>query len=293
MSFGPLSTQFIEGEAYVGNVAARFNFSPIFIWGNSGDWANLNFAATNYINNGSWDNNNPNYTIQSSSFDTNTRIDFKIYLYLQAPPPGPGSNVADIGDYMNTMYVRLLRNGDPIWEGTGQNVFRYQTSDYFSWISSWVGTYSEGDNFTIQYKVANSNTDNQFRIEGVGNGRSWSGLYIRQDTSPSSGTPDSTNVLIDEGVNAAFSPYFVGMSNFLRKLTVEGDNEYFEENQAPYNYSKLWMSEAMASMYESGLTQNLDSASVLMGYSPINIPFSDIRPGDFIRFEYKKDQIFM
>lgn len=52
------------------------------------------------------------------------------------------------------------------------------------------------------------------------------------------------------------------------------------------------MSPSASALWESGLTQNLDPTSSLMGFSPINVPFSNIRPGDFIRFEYKKDQIY-
>lgn len=52
------------------------------------------------------------------------------------------------------------------------------------------------------------------------------------------------------------------------------------------------MSPSASALWESGLTQNLDPTSSLMGFSPINIPFSNIRPGDFIRFEYKKDQTY-
>ena len=286
MSFGATSTQFVEGETSVGNVAARFSFTPAEQFSATGDtpvWTDINFSLSYYINNGSWTNNNPNYTAQSSSADTNTRIDFKIYLYIQAPQDG--------SSYTNTMYVRLLRNGDPIWTGNGQNIFA-NTNAYFTWISSWIGTYSEGDEFRVQYIVDNPSQDSYFIIRGTGDSKEWAGLYIRQETPASSGTPGTTIPQVINGINAAFSPYFVGMTNFLRKVIEEGDNEYFEENQAPYNYSFLWMNEPLASMYENGLTQNLDSGSALMGYSPINIPFSDIKPGDFIRFEYDKNKIF-
>lgn len=295
MSFGPLSTQFVEGEQAVGNVTARFRYADQFFWANSTSWSDFPFTETIYNSNNTWINNSPTFTIQSSSTDTNTSIDFFLKVFIQRPE--------QMDSPPNGLSFRILRNGSEIWQSSTYNIYSrnpnavdYGGTDansfYLNIYSTWVGTYSEGDDFKVQWKVTKGGTENQFQIQGNSSGRSDNGLTIRQQTPASSGIPDSTNVLLVEGVNAAYSPYFVVMTNFLRKVVVDGDNEYFEEAKSPYNYSFLCMSETMTSLYNSGLTQNLDSSSAAMGFSEIKIPFSDIRPGDFIRFEYDKNKIF-
>jgi hypothetical protein len=284
MSFGPLSTQFIEGVQSIGNVTARFNYTSEFFWANSTSWANLPFQNTLINSNNTWINNSPTFTIQSSSADTLTRIDFQIKLWCEGQ--------SAMTDPPNPLYVRVLQNGTPIWASSAYNV--YSTfSGYVNFASTWVSSYLDGDDFTVQYRVDKGGSNNQFKIQGTAAGRGETWLNIRQETAASSGIPDTTNVLLTEGINAVYSPYFVVMQNFLRNIADSGSSEeYFVQEQAPYNYSYLCMSEAMSSLYNSELIQNLDPTSATMGFSEIKIPFSDIRPGDFIRFEYDKNKIF-
>lgn len=270
----------------IGSVSGRFRYNGDTFFANEPDWTPLFPATLTTVNpNNTWTNSHPNYIIGSGSSEANTRLKFNIFIRWFA-----SSDMASD----NYLYVQLRKNGAPIFEDS-VTVTRPQQGDspttvfvgsQESFFTPYIDQYEAGDEFSVYYKVAYGGPDYQFEIQGAdgGNVSNFSFIRVYQETPASSG-------LID-GVNTVYSPYFVVLSNFLRNWIIDGDDQYLTQEQAPYNSSILCFSPSMSLMYDSNYTQQLSPEQITMGFSEIEIPFSDIRRGDFIRFEYNKSQTY-
>jgi hypothetical protein len=273
MSFQEIT---VEG---IGSVAARFRYNGDTFFANEPDWTLFPPTLTIINSNNTWTNSYPNYIIGSSSSDVNTRIRFNIFIRWYASSTMAGSNY---------LYIQLRRNGTPIFEDN-VTVTRPQegtVGSQESFITPYYDEYEAGDEFSVYYKVGFGGVAFQFEIQGAdgGNVSNHSRIQVYQEL------PASTGLI--NGVNTVYSPYFVVLSNFLRNWIIDGDDQYLTPEQASYNSSILCFSPSMSLMYESDYTQQITTEQSTMGFSPINIPFSNIRPGDFIRFEYNKEQTY-
>lgn len=276
MSFGPLTTY--NTDISVANVTAKFQKQSSQDTFNQTTYSDLPFL--NFLSGGDlsvWNNSNSiDKIIRSSSLQTATRIRFKIGLYIEAGWDAGGTYRE------NYIMVRVLKNGSQIWESgmTNSNgtstISNGASGTWSSGFSSWFD-YNQNDVFKVQAKVSNGDSANQIRIKGNDDGRNNSIFYVYQDIPAGTIFEGEQQVLLTEGVNTVYSDYFDGVTNYY--------------NSYNGGYSVLTMTPPFYPVYESGLIQNLDSSSAAFGFSEIKIPFSDIKPGDFIRFNYDKTRI--
>jgi hypothetical protein len=272
MSFGPLTTQ--NTTLVVGSPTAQFQNALAEYYVNSTSWTSIPFATQLVEYNNAWDNTSTSTkTINSSSAQTGTRIRFKVNLYVEA-----GWN----GNETNFLAIRILQNSQQIFQsGTdnisnGSSIIDEDTSAvYTSAYSPWID-YNVNDTFVVQAKVNTGGVDRQVRIKGTPD-RNQTIWYVEQETPTGNEFDGPSQILFTEGVNAVYSDYIDGVSNFY--------------NSYNGGYTTLTMTPSFYSIYESNLTQNLDPSSAEFGFSEIKIPFSDIKPGDFIRFNYDKTRI--
>jgi len=277
MSFGPLTTY--NTNITVANATARFQKQSSQDTFNQTSYSDLPFL--NFLSGGDpnvWDNaNSINKLIQSSSLKTATRIRFKIGLYIEAGWDSGGTYRE------NYITIRVVRNNtEVVFESGMTNAIGISTisngasGTWSSGFSEWLD-YDQDDTFKVQAKVSNGNADNQIRIKGNDDGRANSVFYVYQDIPAGTVFEGEQQVLLTEGVNAVESDYFDGLVN-----------SYNSNNGG---FTNLTMTPPFYPIYESGLIQNLDPTSKEFGFSEIKIPFSDIKPGDFIRFNYDKTRI--
>jgi hypothetical protein len=245
------------------------------------------------------------WKINSSSADTGTRIKFTI------KPPDIGlyylDNAGNEGTHYVYISIEIRKNGSAIWNGGSQIVSWTDQPNSVdnnitnhtglvppgSWEpeSPWFDNYNADDEFTFFIKADSQTSEKYafFYIEANSQFR----IKVIQETVPGLSTGTPTEPLYSDGFTAMYSPYFVGVRNFLNSIGTNETGNFLEEIQAPFNYSYILMSDSASAIYDNtGLTQNLDPASVPMNFSEITIPFSDIKAGDFIRFEYNKEQTY-
>jgi hypothetical protein len=281
------------------NVNAQFQAS----FGNSNtvttnNYTDLSYATTltQYTNTNIWTNSSPEYIIDSSSIQTGTRIKIEAKIFVSSSyifTPGVNGD-PDVNTYYGGDFkLRILKNNNVITEGDSKYFNKGQTigPDYISYInvgfgddyyiltSDWID-YSADDEFKIQYQSINDNNSLPLQILGAGSGKSESRIRIIQEYQPGVSGSSSTEPLQIDGINVVYS-----------------GNGYFEANNV-YNidnkgYSTLTCNEALSNIFQTNLIQNLDPASKIFTFSDIKIPFSDIKPGDFIRFEYNKNQTYI
>ena len=240
--------------------------------------------------------------ILSSSADTYTRIRFNITAFVGITgQEDQGNN----GWYENWFKFRLIGmddnenffiddSSDPYYLGAdpGEN-----TGQYFTWITDWYDTYNINDTFIFSIGVKDRSD--------ITNDSGWGGaaiyyrggpnvtgtrVIVEQETPATTVVDTGEETIIEvplvEGVNAIYSPFFTASLNIVNSDPSGSGYTAFN------SYSYLILSPSASSIFESNLIQNTDSASLEMGFSPIRIPFGDVRPGDWIRFEYDKTRTF-
>jgi hypothetical protein len=210
-----------------------------------------------------WDLNPDNVQITTSTSASNSRIQFKFKF-----------SIARL-DSLNTtpsIQFRILKQGA-----------KYYDSDFFPLPKTTVNSptvisfdmvpYNQvfwdsaaNDEYKVQYRLSTSNTGLNIKLLGTNN-NAQTVMNVVQETPPSA--------LID-GVNAIFTDYVKIILDYPEK-----------------GYSEIFFDTTSLNIYNAGLTQFLDPASQTFGFSKITIPFKDIAPGDFIRFEYNKNQVYM
>jgi len=289
MSFGSLSTQTSNTPTTtitntVANVTTQFQYTgDEYEIGGTLEYNAIDFDYELLLS-PAWENVTPSLSskrILSSSVETNTRIRLRIDLYLEETWGSGGA------DPFNTVWIRVYQNSNiiidnrsmlgPIGsEAPNQTILDGEGGVYSTGWSSYFD-YNENDVFQVHAAVSDDRNSRKIKVKGVAGGRNQSILYIQQET-PAGVTTESTEVALIPNVNIVTSDYFDGGTN--SPNTING------------GYSILTCSPELTAMWQSGQTQNLDSASALMGFSDIKIPFSDVKAGDFIRFEYRKDQIY-
>jgi hypothetical protein len=276
MSFGPSSSIVVEA---VGEVGARSTLSTSIVSANTVDWTNLPFDTPTYTGSGAWTGDGSPFTAASGSSTANTRVKFIVKLYVQnlfTPliSDDPGYDDTEYGS--NDLYIRILKDGsEEIYVSNSIPIDRY-TNGYAGGPNILESSYIDftpGSTFTVQYKAFSNDDHVDFRILGANSDQYDTSINILQEhpTSPAGST------LVDPifGVNSVKSPYL------------------YIIDQASENYSILVFSTSSYRLYNSGLTQNLPTASAdNMNFSPITLPFSSVSPGDYIRFEYNKDQVY-
>lgn len=324
MSFGSLEVTTTE------TTVTDLTFSSQFYGDPQG--TNSNYVVKKTVNSNVWyatgldynrlyNNNNPGWElidfnagdylfkilrVLSSSADTYTRIRFRVTAYVGVM----GHTSAIMDDwYENRFKFNLTgrnNSGDTLINDFSGNYWLGADPDstngqYFTWVTPWYDTYSINDTFRFQIFVEDK-SDNELEPTGE---FEWGGAHIYYRGGPNvdgtrvtveQETPSSTvidtgeeitiEVPLVEGVNAIYSPFFTASLNIVN--SDPSSSGYTEFN----SYSYLILSPSASNVFSSDLIQNLDSASLEMGFSPIKIPFGDVKPGDWIRFEYDKTRTF-
>lgn len=298
MSFGSLTSPIssttnpdLPNIATVGSITARFEPSYDLAFFNSGEMSDFSFASTILNSNNTWTNSTTFFTINSSSLDTNARMRFWIVVKAVTQNSMDGNN---------SLNIRIVKNNTDVIYQDSVIVFKPSTSfayPVYEFLTDWFTDYADGDTFAIQYSNGTGGTGFQYRVYGNNSGNEpnrTSFVTIEQDPSAGQTVVNSSNTpsTLIEGVNAIYFPFFLQVYNRLNSIISSSYGESIEEVQALFNYSYLTLSPDASLLYDSGLTQNLDPASAAMNFSEIKIPFSDVKRGDFIRFEYDKNQIY-
>jgi len=270
MSFGNETILIPPGT--VSNITAQFqntfNIESVF----NLNWVDLPYATTFLTYSGfSWSNNITSFTPNSSSIETNTRLKAKASIFVTGPPAqsltdADGYEIGGDGSTSNGIKLRILQNGNVIGESFDYQFFSSDSSGYIE-VTTDFFNYDETDIFKVQYIVANSSLP--LKIHGSGFSANESKLLFIQEYSP--GNVVGGYELITD-VNAA---------------ELES-GQYF--NTANTNdLSVLLLNTSLTSMWNQNLIQVLDSASIEAGYSQPQIPFGQIQPGDYIRFQYNEN----
>jgi len=298
MSFGPQSTPSPPNLSLIPSVSAQFQASfgtlippnPIF----QTTYTDLPYdtTLTQYTNESIWTNNSPEFTLNSSSAQTSTRIKIQAKIYVYGPEPPIDSEGNPTGAVStNILWLRILQNNTQIAELDYVVDSNFHNSDapiggggYIDLATTYID-YEADDVFKVQYKV--DNEDYPLTFAGTAYQKWESRIRIAQEYPAGISGSSNTNVDLIDGINAVYSPYFFAAVN-----------EPYSNNLSQNGYalnggtSFLVTTENLYNIYSSNLIQTLDSASAAMNFSPITIPFQDVKPGDFIRFEYNKNQVY-
>lgn len=227
--------------------------------------------------NNAWDWTSATLTALSSSVQTGTRIRFKIDAYIEQQ-----------GIYNQNIAFGYSKNGGTIvwnsWFNQGSDGYKSQTT-------SWIDNYFPGDYFRFYAKsnygvVTNPETGviESFMVYRGATDTQGTTISIQQDIPAGvAGGIVTQDVALINGVNALNSPFFVGIAN-----NIADNSTPF----SPSNSSIIFLSDSASAVFRANRIQNLDSASALINFSPITIPFGDTQPGDFIRFEQRKDRVY-
>jgi hypothetical protein len=299
MSFATPFTVSPPSIFVIPNVNAQFQNSFNNTSTVNGIYTDLPYATTltQYTNTNIWANSSPEYIINSSSIQTGTRIKIQAKIYVSSsfiatdPATDPDGLVYYTGAG-GSFQLRILKNGDEIIEGP---LVYYNKEDvlspdgtiyvsagvddgYYTLTSNWID-YLANDEFKVQYKATNDYSAYPLKILGTGSGKYESRIRISQEYQPGVSGSSNNSPLQINGINVAFSGvgYFAALNVY---------------NSFNGGTSGLICNEALSNIFQTNVIQNLSTTSSAMGFSPINIPFSDIKPGDFIRFEYNKEQTY-
>jgi hypothetical protein len=210
-------------------------------------------------------------TVDESTFNANTRIKLKLSLAISTPT---------VGTLYTTIRLTINRNttvpGDNIILDSGYipiEVAPINAPKIYTVESDWIDA-SINDVYRAFYDLNGSGVGDSNRIVvGTDNGCVDSYLLIQQENAPY--TPEEGPEYID-GVN----------SIYLRGGVFNSIEDHPDEK-----FSYVFWDVNTAQIYNNpGLIQTLDPASSAFGFSEIKIPFSDVKRGDKIRFEYNKEQ---
>jgi hypothetical protein len=283
MSFGPTSTQTTTtpGTPGIPPLTANFSQTSYNVTIPPGDsYINeLDFSSNSIpSSNPSWTTTSNTPQILSSSVQTGTRIRLKFEFNGVAffDPNSPNNLYVKLAVYKNNsewmgiwntgqstpQNTSVQLNADGVFEfsETTVGIFTTQWSNYFD--------YNENDYFSIRIQRNTGTSYNSFITMTSYN------LYFQQETPPSSGS-GTTTVAIVSNVNEITSSYFVSAFNY---------------PNSNGGYSVLTASPGLTSIYNLEQIQNIDPSSSLFGFAPTVVPFGSLKPGDFIRFEYRKQQ---
>jgi hypothetical protein len=112
-------------------------------------------------------------------------------------------------------------------------------------------------------------------------------IKVIQDMAPNSLGESIPDTIV--GVNTAYAPYFTGSYNITSSYSGSG---IVNPNAS---YTLLVLSPQLSSIFRNNPTQTINSASQSgidgMNFNKCTIPFGDIQSGDFIRFEYNKNNV--
>ena len=278
------------------------------------------FSEAETPNNASWElninSNKGQFKILSSSVDSNTKIRFNIsafvvhyfdsnYFTTQNPTSANQNTSMQafvwIEDFKCTF--KFYQNGNVIAQSAPlaiPNVATNPSPGYLNYQTPWIEEWAEDDEFEVRIfcpkcwfrYTPTSNFDNeQGRIYGPflgastpGNGITNTSITVEQQTP--AGTPEFISAI--PGVNCIYAPYFTASLNFFSYYTGSGGTIIYPEG----SYSLLVLNPTASSVFELNIRQDLPTASAVMGYSPITIPFGGTQPGDYIRFGYNEDNVF-
>jgi hypothetical protein len=256
--------------------------------------------TTPILNPGGWEVNNfAVFTALSGSAETNTRIKFKVQIALRVDPIDDFALLSyglspikyDIGIYKNGIQIGSSNNPLPLP--------LEEMDGYSSFTSDWLQDYQEGDWFNVRvilyYGSDKSNASEEDQQEYLDQMRPYMFAYddisnyvqVIQETPPNtlgSSTPDPI-----VGINTAYAPYFTGSYNITSSYSGSG---IINENAS---YTLLVLSSQLSSIFRYNPIQNINTASQSgidgMSFSKCTIPFGSTQPGDFIRFEYNKNNV--
>jgi hypothetical protein len=272
------------------------------------------FNLTSSFSTASWSTNandtTGRFVILSSSIDSNTRIRFNISLclfyyydrYRFPITPGPAvplpsrARMDAIEDQLRCT-IRLYQNGNIIAQSGLMeipNVYVNGNIGYRTFQTPWIQDWNTNDNFEVRV-YSDTSFPGLFGVPPLnhaygpviagsspGNGITETKVVVEQQ-SPAGTTESVTEIL---GVNTIYAPYFTASLNFSSSFS--GSNILYPNG----SYSLLVLNPTASSVFELNPLQFLPTASALMNYSPITIPFGNIQPGDYIRFGYNENNVY-
>jgi len=117
------------------------------------------------------------------------------------------------------------------------------------------------------------------KLLGTNNGSNDTYILISQENPPYD--PANPNAGLINGETAIYTSL------------ISGKQSYFSVIDYPdQKYSTLIWNDTSQQIFNSGLTQTLDFTSTTGNFAKPTVPFGDTKPGDYIRLEYNKNQVY-
>jgi hypothetical protein len=222
----------------------------------------------------------------SGSAETRTRIRFQASI----------ATAVDVSGYL--CKISINKNGIKIFESNNiavPSLAQTSSPGYRTFTSDWYQDYLENDIFEVEIVMTQYGSYEDLAIGGPfifasdeGNGASGNFIRIEQETPPNATGGDFPDVII--GKNTAYAPYFTGSYNVTSSYSASG---IVNPNAS---YTLLVLSQQLSSVFKYNALQTINTASQSgvdgMNFSKCTIPFGNVQPGDYIRFEYNKNNVF-
>jgi hypothetical protein len=222
----------------------------------------------------------------SGSAETRTRIRFQASI----------ATAVAASNYLCKISVN--KNGVKIFESNNivvPNISENSSPGYRTFTSDWYQDYQVNDIFEVEIVMTqygpfiNLTTGGPYIFASdEGNGASGNFIRIEQETPPNATGGDFPDVII--GTNTAYSPYFAGSYNITSSYSA---SSIINPNAS---YTLLVLSSQLSSVFKTNPIQTINTASQSgidgMNFNKCTISFGDTQPGDYIRFEYNKNNVF-
>ena len=118
-------------------------------------------------------------------------------------------------------------------------------------------------------------------IELLGTNDNCNDTYILITQELPTYDPNNPNAGLINGENAIYTSLLSGKQSY-----------FLVDDHPDEKYSILLWNDASQQIFNSGLTQNLNFVSTTGTFAPPTVPFGDTKPGDYIRLEYNKNQVY-
>jgi hypothetical protein len=219
--------------------------------------------------------------IMSSSAAAGTKIKIKGSMAFEIPPSVP-----------NDMYVRLrvekITSVEPpvvisdwqlVEEAPLDNPKVYTVETEYFDISEYTA-------FKIEYEFSypNINPDGTYffdwgiKLVGADNGCNDT-YFLAQQEIPA--YDPAVGYALINGENAIFTSLLSGKQSY-----------FLVDDRPDQKYSTLLWNNASQQIFNSGLTQTGTFESTTGNFAKPTVPFGDTKPGDYIRLEYNKNQVY-
>lgn len=222
----------------------------------------------------------------SGSAETRTRIRFQTSI----------ATAVATSNYL--CKISIYKNENKIFESNNiavPNISENGSPGYRTFTSDWYQDYQVDDLFEVRIVITQYGPYIDLAIGGPyifasdeGNGASGNFIRIEQETPPNSSGNEYPDVIV--GTNTAYAPYFTNSYNITSSYSASG---IINPNAS---HTLLVLTPQLSSVFRTNPIQTINTSSQSgidgMNFNKCTIPFGNTRPGDYIRFEYNKNNVY-